>query len=221
VVFAAAVYVTYVGVTWYRYGHAKRPADDEDGDPQLGRFMPLYDVVERHRVRVAAPAAIVFSAACDLNLRQSAIVRAIFKSRELILGGKPEETTPPLGLVAQAKEWGWGVLAEQPGSLIIFGGVTQPWLANPIFRALPPDEFAAFHEPGYVKIAWTLRVDSLDATKSVARNETRVITTDAVARAKFRRYWAFMVPGIIWVRRIALKLVKAEAERRAKRERVR
>lgn len=217
---AAAIYATSVGVTWCRYGHSESTTDGEDEEPQLDRFIPLYDVVERHRVRVAAPAAITFSAACDLNLRQSAIIRAIFKSRELILSGKPDEMASPLGLVAQARAWGWGVLAEQPGCWIIFGGVTQPWLANPIFRALPPEEFVAFHEPGYVKIAWTLRVDSIDATKSVVRTETRVITTDAKARTKFRRYWAFVLPGIVCIRRIALKLVRAEAERRAKQEKV-
>jgi hypothetical protein len=208
-----------VGVTWCRYGHAKRATAREVADAQLDRLIPLYDVVEGHCVRVSAPAGIAFSAACDLNLRQSAIIRAIFKSRELILGGKPEGTTPPLRLMDQASAWGWGVLAKQPGRWIVFGGVTQPWIANPVFRALPPADFAGFHEPDYVKIAWTLRADSRDATSSIARTETRVIATDADARRKFRRYWAFVLPGIKLIRRMALGLVRAEAERRTKRER--
>jgi hypothetical protein len=119
----------------------------------------------------------------------------------------------------QASAWGWGVLAKQPGRWIVFGGVTQPWIANPVFRALPPADFAGFHEPDYVKIAWTLRADSRDATSSIARTETRVIATDADARRKFRRYWAFVLPGIKLIRRMALGLVRAEAERRTKRER--
>ena len=159
-------------------------SSSDDKDVLLDCFIPTYEVVERHHVRVAAPAETTFSAACNMNLQQSAVVRAIFKGRELILGGKPESS--PLGLMAQAKAWGWGVLAEDPGREIIFGGATQPWLANPVFRALPPDEFEAFHEPGYVKIAWTLRADPIDATKSVFRTETRVATTDPTSRAKFR-----------------------------------
>jgi len=219
-VLAAAVYATSVGATWYRYGHAERSTDAEDRDPDLDQFIPFFDVAERHRVLVAAPAEITFSAACDMSLQQSAVIRAIFRSRELILGGKPDKVIPQLGLIAQAKALGWAVLAEHPGCCVIFGAVTQPWLANPIFRALAPSEFATFHEPGYVKIAWTLRVDSVDATKSVARTETRVLTTDVVARTKFRRYWAFVLPGIVLIRRIALRLVKAEAERRAKKEKL-
>jgi hypothetical protein len=213
--FAAASYATYVAVTWYRYGHVAQPAHPEDGDSLLDRI-PTYEVVERHHLRVVAPAENTFSAACNMNLQQSAVVRAIFKGRELILGSEPEERSCPLGLVAQAKAWGWGVLAEDPGREIIFGGTTQPWLANPVFRALPPEEFEAFHEPSYVKIAWTLRADPIDATKSVFRTETRVATTDPTSRAKFRRYWAFVSPGIILIRWISLGPLKAEAERRAR-----
>jgi len=125
---AAASYATYVALTWYRYGHVAQPAHPEDQDSLLDHFISTYEVVERHHVRIVAPAEITFSAACNMNLQQSAVVRAIFKGRELILGGEPEERPCPLGLVAQAKVWGWGVLAEEPGREIIFGAATQPWL---------------------------------------------------------------------------------------------
>jgi hypothetical protein len=41
------------------------------------------------------------------------------------------------------------------------------------------------------------------------------MTTDLAARAKFRRYWSFLSPGIILIRWISLAPLKAEAERRA------
>lgn len=213
--FAAASYAAYVAVTWYRYGRVAQPAHSENMDALLDCFIPTYEVAERHHVRVAAPAETTFSAACDMDLQHSAVVRAIFGARQLILGGKSVEKSSSLDLVAQAKAWGWGVLAEVHGREIVFGEAKQPWLANPVFRALPPDEFEAFHEPGYVKIAWTLRVDPIDAAKSVFRTETRVATTDPTSRAKFRRYWALLSPGIKLVRWISLGPLKAEAERRA------
>jgi hypothetical protein len=49
----------------------------------------------------------------------------------------------------------------------------------------------------------------------VFRTETRAIATDALARTKFRRYWSFLSPGIIAIRRIMLTPLKADAERRA------
>jgi hypothetical protein len=67
-----------------------------------------------------------------------------------------------------------------------------------------------------VKIAWTLRADPIDATTSVFRTETRVAATDPTSRAKFRRYWAFLSPGLILIRWISLGPLKAEAERRAR-----
>ena len=96
------------------------------------------------------------------------------------------------------------------------GAVTQPWLADVVFRPLPPGEFVAFNQPGYVKIVWTVRADPVGEAASVFRTETRVATTDPVARAKFRRYWSFASPGIILIRRLLLDPIKSEAERRAR-----
>jgi len=74
-------------------------------------------------------------------------------------------------------------------------------------------DFATFNEPGYVKIIWTLRADPISPTESIVRTDTRVATTDRDARAKFRLYWAFLSPGIVLIRKIALAMVKREAER--------
>src|SRR2546428_3940499 len=87
---AAASYFANAGMTWYRFGHVERAAA-QDEDPLLDRFMPVYDVVERHHLRVAAPAQITLSAAAHIDLRQSAIIRCIFQGREWILGSNPDQ----------------------------------------------------------------------------------------------------------------------------------
>jgi hypothetical protein len=166
-------------------------------------------------VRVAAPAEITLSAAKDTDLQQSAVVRAIFRTRELVLGAEPDAVARPKGLLAQMTSLGWGVLAERPGREIVVGAVTQPWMADVTFRALPPDRFRDFREPGYVKIVWTLRTDPVGVSESIFRTETRVATTDATARRRFRWYWARFSPGIILIRRVMLGNLKQEAERRA------
>ena len=213
----AAAYGAYVGMTWFRYGDAA-PASPEEQDPLLDRFMPSYDVAERHHVRVAAPAALTLAVAQEMDLLHSPSVRAIIKARELILGAKPDDRRRPRGLLAEVQSLGWGVLAEVPGREIVVGGVTKPWEANPTFRALPPDEFQGFSEADYVKIVWTLRADPVGTAESIFRTETRVMTTNPAARAKFRRYWSFLSPGIILIRWISLGPLKAEAERRARAE---
>ena len=210
---AAAAYGTYAGITWFRYGNPDPPTPEE-ADPLLDRFIPRYEVAERHHIQVDAPAATTLAAACDADLQGSIVVRAIIRAREVILGSTPDDRARPKGLLAEVRALGWGVLAEVPGREIVVGAVTRPWEANVTFRALSPGEFAAFDEPDYVKIVWTLRADEVDPASSVFRTETRVLATDVTARAKFRRYWALLSPGIIVIRWMLLSPLKAEAERR-------
>lgn len=213
---AAGAYATYAAMTWLRYGRVAPPTDEED-DALLDRIMPDYEVVERHHVLVDAPAAITFAAARGLDFN-SGIARLIFNARALALGGgidrRPAVPTP---FVDQVQEIGWRVLAEFPGSEIVFGAVTRPWEAEPEFRSIPPAEFAAFSEPEYVKIVFTLRADAVGNDASIFRTETRACTTDAAARRKFRMYWAFVKPGVGLIRRFMLGPVKCDAERRAKK----
>jgi hypothetical protein len=210
---AAASYAAYVGVTWARYGHASQPAPDEH-DELLDRFMPLYDVVDRHHIPVAAPAGVTLATARDINLFDIPAVRAVFKGRELILRAAPDGRQGSRGLLAEMQSLGWVVLAETPGREIVVGAVTKPWEANVTFRSLPADIFGAFNEPDYVKIVWTLRADATGPATSIFRTETRARATDPAARAKFRRYWSFLSPGIFLIRRMMLGPLKAEAERR-------
>jgi hypothetical protein len=152
-----------------------------------------------------------------MDLAQSAIIRGTFRGRELILGAQPDKVRSPRTLLAWAKELEWAVLAEIPDREIALGAVTRPWDANPVFRPLPPHEFAGFREPGYAKIVWTLRADSINPTESVARTETRVATTDQTARKAFQRYWSLVSPGVEVIRWVSLRLVKKEAEGRIRR----
>ena len=58
----------------------------------------------------------------------------------MVLGSQEQESRRRVGLVNQAKAWGWNALAEEPGREIIFGAATQPWIANPVFRGIAPEE---------------------------------------------------------------------------------
>ena len=206
----ALPYAAYVASTWSRYGQAAghRHAG------LLDQFMPNPEVAERHEIEVSAPAELTMAAAREMDLYRSPLVRAVFAARTLpsrLRGAPPRK---PIPLLAETLALGWQVLAEVPERAVVVGAVTQPWRPEVEFRGLDPDAFAAFGEPGYAKIAWTLEADPVGATTSRFRTETRVSTTDARARARFRRYWAVVSPGILLIRRESLKLVKAEAERR-------
>ena len=209
---AAATYGAVVAAAYYRYGNPPPPRPDE-ADPVLDAFMPSYEVAERHHVRVLAPPDVTLRAATQVNIQDSAVVSAIFRARELALGADPSVEAEPQGLLAQTLALGWRVLHEEPGRVIVVGAVTRPWEANVVFRGLSPNEFKAFREPNYVKIAWTLRVEASTPAETICRTETRVATTDPAARARFRWYWARFSPGIVLIRQFLLRQLKADAER--------
>ena len=208
---SALLYASYETLAWYRFGHV-RP--QPGADVIVDRFMPAYEVREVHKVFVKAPAATTMEAARSISLDESPLIRAIFKGRQVLLRSKAVEAAQPRVFIRMAQSIGWRVLAQVPGREMVFGAVTQPWKANVVFHGVPPAKFAAFDEPGYVKIVWTMRADPIDESTSVFSTETRAVSTDASASAKFRRYWASYSAGIVLIRLAVLPMVKANAEHR-------
>ena len=214
---AAAGYAALVVLNRAKYGDAK-VSTDVAKDSVLDRFIPEPEVAEHHQIEIQAPVDVVMSAAKSLELMTSPVIRAIFRARELALGGAPDRRTHPATLYEQMVSIGWGVLSEQAGHQIVFGAVTQPWLAAPTFRSIPADQFREFREPGFVKIVWTLRAEPIDEQRSVFHTETRVCTTDAEARERFRKYWSFVAPGVKLIRVAMLQPLRRAAEQRVRAE---
>ena len=210
----AGVYGACAGLAWWRYGAPPAPLLS-DADPLLERWLPVYDVVERHHVRVAAPPAITLAAAREMNLFAMPGIRQIFDVRACAMGVVPDRADRPGGLLAQVTAIGWRVLAEVPDREVLVGAVTRPWEPNPVFTGMDAAAFAACATPESVKIAWTLRADPDGEGGSIFRTETRAVATDDAARARFRRYWALVSPGVFLIRRLSLAPLKADAERRA------
>jgi len=184
----------------------------EQFDALLDRVMPEYDIVERHRVRIDALPQVAFDAAHHVSLAQSLLVRAIVKLRATAMGATQAEPDRPHGLIAETTSMGWRALAEIPGCELVMGAVTQPWMADVTFRPLDRDAFVAFAEPGFVKIAWTLRVDGALPHGTIFSTETRALATDRAARLKFLRYWRRVKPGVVAIRWILLRRLKRAAE---------
>ena len=204
----------YVTVAWARYGHVH---PGRHPDELLDRFLPNPEVDEYHTLKVRAPAEVTYPLARDMDLMQSPPVRAIFWLRAIpaMLRGEPYRREGPHGLLDETLAMGWGLLAATDRRIVV-GAYTQPWHQDVSFHALPPEEFAGFNKPGYVKIVWTMGAEPLGANESMVVTRTRVTATDPESRTRFRRYWAPMSSGIILIRYLALPLVKAQAERNAR-----
>jgi hypothetical protein len=212
ILFGAGVvgWATWALVSWVRYGH--------DSGTRTGvgaeHFLPDFEVAELFRTRVHAPARLTLSVAQSTSLNSTTLIRGIFRARELLMRGRIEKPFPAGGLVDQMLALGWSTLDSVPHREIVLGTVTQPWRGDVVFRALSPDSFIAFHEPGFVKIVVVIAATPVDDSTSVLRIETLVATTDSSARKRFRRYWSVFSPGILLIRPLALRAVKRDAEER-------
>jgi hypothetical protein len=210
----AAGWAGWAAVAWVRYGHVQPRGPDDD--PLLTHVMPRYEVVERQERLAAAPRDLTYAEVQRFALQQSPIIRAVFSARERMLRSK-EHDRPLQPLLQEVVALGWRVVAEEPGRELVFGAVTQPWRSDVQFRGLAPEAFRAFDSAGYVKIAWTIAVDSIGPGRSRVRTETRAATTDPASRARFRRYWSIFSPGIVLIRYEALRVIAAQAEVRVPR----
>jgi hypothetical protein len=191
------------------------PGSTEGDRALIERFMPKSYVAESHEVLIRAPADTVFDAAANVDLESIPIVHVIFWAREKLFHVESSGSRFRKGLVAETIALGWGVLAYRPGRELVMGAVTQPWVGNVKFRAIPSEEFARFSEPDLVKIVWTLECKPVDAGTTRFRTQTRVMPTDDAARRKFRRYWLVFGIGIVLIRHLANRAIRREAERRA------
>ncbi len=183
----------------------------------LDRFVPAPDVRERFETTIRAPAALVIKVAAEFDMQSPPAVKAIFRLREALLGGR-HAPRPPQGIVEETRRLGWGLLAEDPGRYLACGARCQPWLAEVRFTAIDAERFAAWSEPDHVKIAWTLEAEEVAPNVTRFAQETRAVATDAEARAKFRRYWRWARFGIVGIRLLLLPALRREAERRRKAE---
>ena len=189
----------------------------------LDRYLPRYDVTEAHAVVVDAGTDLTWQAVRRSDLSRSAVIRVLLEMRSLpgrlqgfVQGRPPGPARPPLTLDDMERA-GFLLLGESPGHEIVFGTVVQPWKAvtgeEPAPRA-GPGQFAAFDTPGYVKVAFNIRVEPYGSGRALLTTETRTAATDPASLRRFARYWMLIGPFSALIRRLMLQMVKSDAEQR-------
>jgi hypothetical protein len=165
--------------------------------------LPVYQHRERHAIGVAAPAETALAAARETRLDELPVVRMLFRLR-----GLRKAPSGPLWDAMAAE----GFRLHGEDTLV---GIGKPWRLRGSMREF--DDFAAFDQPGYAKMA-------LDLAYADGRlvTETRVLLTSAEARRAFLPYWLVIRPFSGLTRRSWLRAAKrrAEAEGRTRLESV-
>jgi hypothetical protein len=189
----------------------------------LDRYLPRYDVTEAHAVVVDAGTDLTWQAVRRSDLSRSVVVQVLLELRSLpnrlqrVLRRQPlGPARPPLTLEDMERA-GFLLLGESPGREIVLGSVVQPWKAVTGAEPAPrvePGRFAAFDTPGYVKVAFNIRVEPYGSGRALITTETRAAATDPASLRRFARYWMLVGPFSALIRRQVLRIVKSDAERR-------
>jgi hypothetical protein len=175
----------------------------------LDRVIPAPALVEIDEIDVAVPPARAWELIRHGDLADAPLVHALFAVRTLpdrIAGraGAPQMLRID-EMRSSPQHPGFQVLADDGHSEVVVGAIGKVWhLQIPFVHVKDADAFRTFSEPGFVKVAWTIRVAPRGESASRISIELRVDATDADAWGKFRRYYALIGPASHLIRRSLL-----------------
>ena len=178
---------------------------------ELDDVLPRPEHVTRQARWIAAPPAAVWDALHAVRLSVLPVTLALGATRFLpvVLSGRglgqlhdrPFLDALPVPL-----------LASEAPSAVVFGGALQAWRptgggAGPVLDA---EQLRRFTQRGWVKAAMDFQLTPSGSGTELS-SETRVMSTDAVTRRRFDRYWRLVRPGSSAIRWEVLTAVELTA----------
>jgi hypothetical protein len=177
----------------------------------LDQLIPAPRKVEESAIDLAAPPSAVWSYVRHGDLASSPFSRALFALRTLPsrLGGHAAGREPLRLCIddfqSTPEHPGFQLLGESPPHELVVGAIGKVFqLDIPFVHVAGAEAYAAFAEPGWVKVAWALRVLPLGDADSRVIVEVRVDATDAATWTEFEHYWRLIGPGSHFVRHALL-----------------
>lgn len=195
----------------------------------IDQVLPTYDVGVVHADVFRAAPAECYRVASELDLFQTPAIRVLIGIRGLppraasILSRGKATRTPPTSRgtfrFRDMVDLGWISLGETLGTEMVLGQVGRPWKGVAVSTQVPTtrEQFTTFNDPGFAKIATSIRVDPYGSDSSILTMETRVAITDDASRRRFMRYWLVIGPFSSLIRRMALRLLSTELHRSTSR----
>jgi hypothetical protein len=185
----------------------------------LDRLVPSFQAVERHSTTIAASPDQVWAALSQVTASELRVFRVLMGVRALPgrLARSPRarfDADEPL--LGWAVRFGFSILGEDARRELVVGAIGQPWrLAGGRGMAVAGgQDFAAFDQPGYAKMAANFRLDLIAGGRATRLStETRVACTDPSSARRFGRYWRLIRPASGAIRRSWLTAIKRRVER--------
>ncbi|CAN5219477.1 hypothetical protein BH10ACI1_BH10ACI1_05810 [soil metagenome] len=164
-------------------------------------FLPKYDFVETHDIKVCASAEAVFNVIEKSDFCESPIIRWL-----LFLRGMPSAKMR----LRDLRKSNFEILGKRNNELLI-GLAGKFWTLGGRLQKVNSDNFREFNEKGFAKAVWNFSVDGKE-NETCLKTETRIRCLDDESRRSFEFYWTFIQPFSGLIRREMLKIVKKKAE---------
>ena len=174
----------------------------------LDNFIPIPRLEDLKHVDVGAPVGRTWEHVRHLDFGSSPVVRALFGARTLAARlRRPQKVAPRFGIDDITRHGaGFRILDERPGVSITVGAIGKVWQPEIDFADVEPADFAAFADPGWVKVAWEIRCTPRGTSVTRITLEVRVTATDNVSWEKFETYFKYIGPFSEFIRRHLLAL---------------
>jgi hypothetical protein len=189
----------------------------------LDDWMPRYEFVERHELRIHASPERAYQAIRDVSAREIRLFRLLIWLRNPRLPGRSREPESILNpdadrpILEAAMRGGFLPLEEKAGEEIVFGTVVIATGKRPADWG--PAAFRQLEGPGFAKATINFRVLPEVPEGPEAEGwcrvttETRVHATDPGSLRRFARYWRLIYPGSWTIRYFWLRAIRDRAER--------
>jgi hypothetical protein len=191
----------------------------------IDRYLPRFDTTLVEHTVVDADVGTTWQALCELDLMQvhtplmdaAVFVRGVPARVASQLGRRPPPGPPPrrLTLAGGSGMEGWlslGVCPEREIALGAVGRFWQPDIEWYDVSTMTPEQFAAFDEPGWGRIAANFSLRPYGTSRTLVSYEARTATGSPDAARRFARYWTVVRPFVGHIMRAALATLRQKAQ---------
>jgi hypothetical protein len=165
----------------------------------LNFFLPDYFLREVHHLALRSSPKETYQAICDFDMSGVPWINGLFRLRTVL--DKKKSTSSHLTLRDAYRNGGFILLDEIPDQQLIVGAIGKIWRPAIAFKKVDSFDYANFHQPGFAKVAWSLKCEPRIAGGTFCSFEVRVGATDSISAAKMRSCYSLIGPFSRAIRR--------------------
>ena len=174
----------------------------------LNSYLADYSIREIHHFAVKTSPAETYRTMCDFDFAKIPWIRALFRLRTFL--DRKGDSFFHLTLRDAYANGGFTLLEEVPDKELTVGAIGKFWRPIIAFQEVEPEEFCAFNQSGFGKVAWSLQCEPIPGGGTFGSFEVRVGSTDRVSNAKMRMYYLLIGPFSRAIRRSVFKHVRQQ-----------